>query len=121
MPVTSKPLRPITLSRLLTTATVSATYRDMSAALTVETAYYRLSVTPLPHDKLDMRVGACDGLEVIVEECAEVGRGYPIVAVLEDHLPDLRDESAMAVSGKRALLCAEKRSKGRGKLGGHGG
>ena len=78
-------------------------------------------MTPLPHDKLDMWVGACDGLEVIVEECAEVGRRYPIVAVLEDHLADLRNESAMAVSGKRALLCAEERSKGRGELGGHGG
>ena len=78
-------------------------------------------MTPLPHDKLDMRVCACQILEVIVDVRAEVSRGCPVVAELEDKLPDLRNKSSMTVGRERLLLSTEEGAHNRSKFGGHGG
>ena len=51
---------------------------------TIEAANDRFSVTPLPHYKLDMGVLAREFLDVVVDECAEVGRGRPVVTVFKD-------------------------------------
>lgn len=51
---------------------------------TVKTTDNRLTATPLPHHKLDMRICARDIFKVIVNVCAQVGRGSPTVTELED-------------------------------------
>ena len=51
---------------------------------TIETTDNGFTATPPPDDKLDMRVCACDILEMVVNVGAEVGRGSPVVTELED-------------------------------------
>lgn len=78
-------------------------------------------MTPLPHDKLNMRICACQVLEVIVNVSAEVSRGCPVVTVFEDKFPDLRDEGTMSVCRNRLLLCTKEGPDHGSKFGGHGG
>lgn len=88
--------------------------------LTVKAANYRLLGRPLLHDDLDMRVLACDVLDVFVDVGAEGRGGGPDVAVLKDELADGGDEGCVSVCG----LCCEL-SPGAGDGGdgqaGHGG
>ena len=89
----------MTLSRLLTVApwVLGEATWVTSDGRTIEAANDGFSVTPLPHYELDMGVFAREFLNVVVDECAEVGGGCPVVTVLEDQLANLRNESAMAV------------------------
>ena len=51
---------------------------------TVETTYHRLTATSSSNDEFNVGVCACDILNVIMNVCAEVGRGSPAVTELED-------------------------------------
>ena len=69
--------------------------------LTVEAADYRFSVCALLDDKLDVWVCAGDLGKVVAEEGARVGRGGPLVAILEYEFADLWDEGDVAVCWPR--------------------
>ena len=64
---------------------------------TVKAAYDGFLVIPLFYDKLYVSVFFRDGLEVVEEEGAGVGRARPFVAVFENDFSTLGDEHRMTV------------------------
>ena len=113
-PVTSRRFNGTTLSRPFTGCT--SCKRDAEArtgSLTVKTPDNGLFVISLLYHDLNVRVAAGKRLKMIkkVGTCAR--GGGPFVAVLKNQLPELRDESDVAIGRPRAQLGAEERLDGR--------
>lgn len=82
-----------------TSSRVSSTYASVYTiqTRTIKPSNDRLFRRPLLYHKLHMRVGARKLLGVVVDIGAEVRRGWPGVAVLEDELAYLRYEGLVPI------------------------
>lgn len=78
-------------------------------------------MTPPANDEFDVRVLSGEALKVVVDVCAQVGGGCPVVTELEDYFSDLRNKGAMAVRRRRRLLSTKEGFEGGGESGGHRG